>query len=96
MNQLAGVFGLPEIPGASAASANPTAYLPDRKLMKYMSGTSKMAVVAAGRALDSAGLGLALTKALVAANRGALQVTSRPGEGTLVEVLFPPTRIMAG
>jgi PAS domain S-box-containing protein len=41
------------------------------------------------------GLGLPLTKALVEANRGALRIESQPSEGTLVEVLFPPTRVLA-
>jgi PAS domain S-box-containing protein len=41
------------------------------------------------------GLGLALAKALIEANRGALHITSTPHEGTLVEVLFPPTRVLA-
>ncbi|MFE1600920.1 PAS domain-containing sensor histidine kinase [Methylobacterium sp. ID0610] len=41
------------------------------------------------------GLGLPLTKALVEANRGTLRVTSRKHEGTLVEVLFPPARVLA-
>lgn len=41
------------------------------------------------------GLGLPLTKALVGANRGALLITSARNEGTLVEVLFPPTRVLA-
>jgi signal transduction histidine kinase len=41
------------------------------------------------------GLGLPLAKALVEANRGALHITSARGEGTLVEVVFPPTRVLA-
>lgn len=41
------------------------------------------------------GLGLPLTKALVEANRGALQIASTKDEGTLVEVVFPPTRVLA-
>lgn len=41
------------------------------------------------------GLGLPLTKALVEANRGGLHITSAKNEGTLVEVLFPPTRVLA-
>ena len=41
------------------------------------------------------GLGLPLTKALVEANRAALHITSARDEGTLVEVLFPPTRVLA-
>ena len=41
------------------------------------------------------GLGLPLTKALVDANRAALHITSARGSGTLAEVLFPPTRVLA-
>ncbi len=40
------------------------------------------------------GLGLPLTKALVEANRATLRLTSRKGEGTLVEVLFPAGRVL--
>ena len=39
------------------------------------------------------GLGLPLTKALVEANRGSLQIASNPSEGTLVEVLLPQARV---
>jgi signal transduction histidine kinase len=42
-----------------------------------------------------AGLGLPLAKALVEANRGALHITSARGKGTLVEVVFPQTRVLA-
>lgn len=41
------------------------------------------------------GLGLPLTKALVEANRAAFTIRSRKGEGTLVEVSFPPSRVLA-
>jgi PAS domain S-box-containing protein len=41
------------------------------------------------------GLGLPLTKALVEANRAALHISSARNEGTLVEVVFPPTRVLA-
>lgn len=41
------------------------------------------------------GLGLPLTKALVEANRAALTITSAKKEGTLVEVTFPPQRVLA-
>lgn len=41
------------------------------------------------------GLGLSVTKALVEANRGLLHISSSPGQGTLAEVLFPPTRVLA-
>ncbi len=51
--------------------------------------------IATSRKPGGTGLGLPLTKALVEANRGALQISSNPNEGTLVEVIFPPTRVLA-
>jgi PAS domain S-box-containing protein len=51
--------------------------------------------LATSRRGGGTGLGLPLTKALVEANRGALKITSARDEGTLVEVLFPPTRVLA-
>ncbi|MCT7374015.1 PAS domain S-box protein [Chelativorans salis] len=44
---------------------------------------------------DGTGLGLPLTRAMVEANRAQFTITSRPGEGTLVEITFPPTRVLA-
>ncbi|UCI07249.1 PAS domain S-box protein [Mesorhizobium sp. B1-1-8] len=44
---------------------------------------------------DGTGLGLPLTKAMVEANRARFIITSTPGEGTLVEVAFPSTRVLA-
>lgn len=41
------------------------------------------------------GLGLPLTKALVEANRASFSIKSKKAEGTLVEVAFPPTRVLA-
>lgn len=41
------------------------------------------------------GLGLPLTKALVEANRASFTIKSKKAEGTLVEVAFPPTRVLA-
>jgi len=52
--------------------------------------------IATSRRPGGTGLGLPLTKALVEANRGAFQISSHPNEGTLVEVIFPPTRVLAG
>lgn len=40
------------------------------------------------------GLGLPLTKALVEANRAHFSITSAPAAGTLVEISFPPSRIL--
>jgi signal transduction histidine kinase len=41
------------------------------------------------------GLGLPLTKALAEANRANFSITSRPNSGTLVEISFPSTRVLA-
>ena len=46
--------------------------------------------LATSRRGGGTGLGLPLTKALVEANRGALKISSRRGEGTLVEVALRP------
>lgn len=51
--------------------------------------------LATARVRGGTGLGLPLTKALVEANRGALQISSQPNEGTLVDVIFPPARVLA-
>ncbi|MCA3563369.1 MAG: PAS domain S-box protein [Methylocystis sp.] len=47
------------------------------------------------RASGGTGLGLPLTKALVEANRAGFAIESEPGRGTLVEVTFPATRVLA-
>ncbi|WP_311029879.1 PAS domain S-box protein [Mesorhizobium koreense] len=44
---------------------------------------------------DGTGLGLPLTKAMVEANRARFSISSTPGAGTLVEVTFPSTRVLA-
>jgi len=44
---------------------------------------------------DGTGLGLPLTRAMVEANRAFFSISSTPGEGTLVEITFPPTRVLA-
>jgi signal transduction histidine kinase len=41
------------------------------------------------------GLGLPLTKALVEANRASFAIQSAKNAGTIVEVVFPPTRVLA-
>ncbi|GAC1330304.1 MAG: PAS domain S-box protein [Beijerinckiaceae bacterium] len=51
--------------------------------------------VATARSITGTGLGLPLTKALVEANRAAFTIRSRKNEGTLVEVTFPPARVLA-
>jgi signal transduction histidine kinase len=44
---------------------------------------------------SAAGLGLPLAKALAEANRAVFQIKSGVNSGTLVEVIFPATRVMA-
>ena len=41
------------------------------------------------------GLGLPLTKALTEANRAEFDISSEPKKGTLVEITFPTTRVLA-
>ena len=48
------------------------------------------------RRSNGTGLGLPLTRALVDANRAAMSITSVKKEGTLVEITFPPQRVLAG
>jgi PAS domain S-box-containing protein len=49
----------------------------------------------AARQRQGTGLGLPLTKSLVEANRGRFSISSKTGEGTLVEILFPGPRVLA-
>ncbi len=48
-----------------------------------------------GGKTQGTGLGLPLTKALVEANRAKFTITSAPKKGTLVEIEFPTTRVLA-
>ncbi len=43
---------------------------------------------------DGTGLGLPLTKALVEAHDGRMEIESRPGVGTTVVIMFPPDRVV--
>ena len=54
-----------------------------------------MRVETPGRERPGTGLGLPLTKALVEANRASFDISSEPGKGTLVEIIFPTTRVLA-
>ena len=47
------------------------------------------------RTTSGTGLGLPLTKALIEANRASFTIKSKRKEGTLVEIAFPPTRVLA-
>jgi signal transduction histidine kinase len=44
---------------------------------------------------NRSGLGLPITKALVEANHARFRIASEVGDGTLVEVAFPTTRLLA-
>jgi PAS domain S-box-containing protein len=52
-------------------------------------------VATEGRSVQGTGLGLPLTKALVEANRASFHLTSEPRRGTLAEITFPTTRVLA-
>jgi PAS domain S-box-containing protein len=54
-----------------------------------------MRVETPGRDRQGTGLGLPLTKALVEANRAEFAMSSGPGQGTLAEITFPTTRVLA-
>ena len=51
--------------------------------------------IATARRAGGTGLGLPLTKALVEANRASFTIKSKQNDGTLIEVAFPPTRVLA-
>jgi PAS domain S-box-containing protein len=51
--------------------------------------------LATSRQSAGTGLGLPLTRALVEANRAFFTIRSKKKEGTLVEVAFPPARVLA-
>jgi PAS domain S-box-containing protein len=48
-----------------------------------------------GRDAPGTGLGLPLTKALAEANRARFEMSSEPRKGTLAEITFPTTRVLA-
>ena len=52
-------------------------------------------VVTVGREAQGTGLGLPLTKALTEANRATFELSSEPRKGTLAEITFPTTRVLA-
>ena len=47
------------------------------------------------RRAGGTGLGLPLTKALIEANRASMAIRSARHSGTIVEITFPPTRVLA-
>jgi PAS domain S-box-containing protein len=46
--------------------------------------------------MPGTGLGLPLSRALAEANRASFAISSEPRKGTLVEITFPTTRVLAG
>jgi signal transduction histidine kinase len=48
-----------------------------------------------GRDAPGTGLGLPLTRALAEANRTQFTMSSEPRKGTLAEITFPTTRVLA-
>jgi PAS domain S-box-containing protein len=66
----------------------------EEELARAMEPFRQLSTAAIGDATGS-GLGLPLTKALVEANRAGLSIKSKPGEGTVVTVTIPPTRVLS-
>ena len=66
----------------------------EEELARALEPFRQLATAAIGDASGS-GLGLPLTKALVEANRASLSIKSKPGEGTVVTVTIPPTRVLS-
>ncbi len=52
-------------------------------------------VATSTRGASGTGLGLPLTKALAEANHATFHIKSAPNEGTLVEIAFRGTRLLA-
>ena len=52
-------------------------------------------VATTGREVQGTGLGLPLTKALAEANRTTFNISSEPRKGTMIELTFPTTRVLA-
>jgi PAS domain S-box-containing protein len=50
--------------------------------------------LATAKPSNGTGLGLPLTKALVEANHASITLKSKQSEGTLVEIVFPPSRVL--
>jgi len=51
--------------------------------------------LATSRKAAGTGLGLPVTKALIEANHASFTIRSRKGDGTLIEVAFPPPQVLA-
>jgi len=66
----------------------------DRDLETALKPFRQVAAAPADRE-HGTGLGLPLTKALVEANRASFAIESTPGQGTLVRITFPTTRVLA-
>ena len=67
----------------------------DEELTRALEPFRQITTSAIGDQSGSTGLGLPLTKALVEANRASFAIRSARGEGTVVSVTFPPTRVLS-
>ncbi len=66
----------------------------DTEVVTALEPFRQIATTTLGRA-GGTGLGLPLTKALAEANGASFRIKSAPKEGTLVEVVFPVTQVLA-
>ena len=65
-----------------------------QEIEQAMKPFKQLSTVRRGRG-DGTGLGLPLTKAMVEGNRAKFEISSTPGQGTLVEIKFPSMRVLA-
>jgi PAS domain S-box-containing protein len=65
-----------------------------QEIDQAMKPFKQLSTVRRGRG-DGTGLGLPLTKAMVEGNRAKFEISSTPGQGTLIEIKFPPMRVLA-
>ncbi|MGH6925147.1 MAG: ATP-binding protein [Propylenella sp.] len=66
----------------------------EAELARALEPFRQLSTAAIGDA-SGTGLGLPLTKALVEANRATLSIKSARGEGTVVTITIPPTRVLS-
>jgi len=79
------------LPPAVTVSASSTATVQNDHLQAWLRAEAENANPAAAASQVNA----VIAKALAEANRASFSITSRPNSGTLVEISFPSTRVLA-
>ena len=66
----------------------------DKAEIKEVLGTFNRGNLASKKAIDGSGLGLPIVNGLAKLHNASMQVQSKPGAGTKVSVIFPPSRVL--